>query len=454
MATSLQPGEIFAGFKVVRLLGSGGFGEVYLAQKQPNGLIALNHPEGSYPTTVALKLLDRSATSDPVLRRRFEREAEIVSRLVHPNIITVYGHGEHEGRLWISMKYIHGPDLGKVLRSGAMDPEAAVQIVKQVASALDYARDARQILHRDVKPANILLGSELPIVAILTDFGIAKDVNESTALTDTAQLIGSFQYFPPERFNDEGRIDRRADVYALGCTFFYMLTGQLPYQSTNLAQLAFDHSRAPIPLPSGVGTNISHHFDSVITTALAKDRQSRFRTCTELAEAAQEALTQTRGGKRVEDRLLTVRDAILAARTDHPSPKLLRQIREQWSDLLPGGLDSAGQSPLTKSDLVQLARELHMQEARMTRFEAGQALRKLAVAMVRVMAAFVAFAIAWLVIGRLDIFETEAGTLSRDAVLTLGGIAIWLLAWSAIRSAFDFARARELQRQNSEVTPL
>lgn len=277
MGQSLVSGEVFAGYRIERLLGVGGMGEVYLAADR------------DLPRSVALKILDRARTADPEVAARFRREADTAARLAHPNIVAVHARGEQDGRLWIAMEYVDGTDAGELLRAGPPAPERAVRIIEATAAALDHAH-RRGILHRDVKPANILLARGLREHVLLADFGIAKSLDESVGLTRTGEVFASLRYAAPEQFTD-ATIDHRADIYALGGTLHHLLTGSHPYSGTTSAQLIHSHLNAPVPVPSHHNSELPEAFDAVIARAMAKDPAQRFTDCAELAAAAGAALT-------------------------------------------------------------------------------------------------------------------------------------------------------------------
>ncbi|MBH0779586.1 serine/threonine-protein kinase [Nocardia bovistercoris] len=270
MGSALVPGRIFAGYRIERLLGAGGMGEVYLA-----------HDRG-LPRFVALKVLTRAVGEDEDAHRRFQREADMVARLSHPNIVTVHARGDEDGRPWISMAYVDGADLGAVLARGPMAPERAVRIALAAADALAHAHDVG-VLHRDVKPANILLTRGPAERALLTDFGIAKHLEDSVVLTRTNEVYASFQYTAPERLDFGAPVDRRADVYSLGCTFYHMLTGEIPYPGGNAAQLMHGHLHRPAPRPSARNPLVPEAFDAVVARALAKDPEDRYPDCARFA---------------------------------------------------------------------------------------------------------------------------------------------------------------------------
>ncbi|WP_245569094.1 serine/threonine-protein kinase, partial [Nocardia concava] len=282
MGRTLAQGQVFAGYTVERLLGVGGMGEVYLARDK------------DLPRPVALKLLAAGKADDPEVRARFLREADTAARLSHPNIVAVYARGNDEHRLWMAMQYVEGTDVSAVLRDGQVRPDHAVRIIGETARALDFAHRAG-VLHRDVKPANILLAWGPDQRVYLADFGIAKAVDHTSALTRTGEMYASFQYAAPEQFELRTDTDHRADVYALGCTLFHMLTGELPYPGESTAQLVAAHLGASIPRPSQVNPGVPAAFDHVIERALAKNRDQRYGSCGELAAAAAQALAAGSG---------------------------------------------------------------------------------------------------------------------------------------------------------------
>ncbi|ATQ31637.1 protein kinase [Rhodococcus ruber] len=275
------PGSVFAGYTIERLLGAGGMGSIYLAQ----------HPH--LPRKVALKLLHPVLTADDSVRARFELEADHAARLEHANIVQVYDRGCEDGRLWIAMQYVPGTTAAALLRHGPVPPERAVHIVCEIGKALDYAHQAG-VLHRDVKPTNILLaepaGPGEPERVLLTDFGIAKALDEASGLTRTGTFVGSLQNAAPEQFDTTVALDHRTDIYSLGCTLYHLLTGRPPYSGDTLPKLWHGHVRSPIPRPSEARPDLPTAFDSVVARALAKDRNDRYGTCRELTAAARDAL--------------------------------------------------------------------------------------------------------------------------------------------------------------------
>ncbi|MFE9789363.1 protein kinase [Nocardia salmonicida] len=276
----LGPGDIVAGYRIERVLGSGGMGSVYAAR----------HPR--LPRLVAVKLLHSSFSADPVFRGRFEREADLAGRLDHPNIVAIHDRGSEDGRLWIAMQYVAGSDAESALRTGALAPDRALRISRATADALDCAH-AAGLLHRDVKPANILLsegaaGSGERV--LLTDFGIAKAIDEATALTRTGTLVATLRYAAPEQL-DGRAAGPRSDQYALACTLFHLLAGRPPYTATNAGALVGAHLMQPVPRISPLVPGLPAAVDAVFARALAKDPDHRFASCAQMVAAATTALT-------------------------------------------------------------------------------------------------------------------------------------------------------------------
>ncbi len=276
----LEPGAVFAGYTVEGVLGIGGMGSVYVAR----------HP--NLPRRVALKLLHRNLTTDDYVRARFESEADHAARLEHPNIVAVYDRGRDDNQLWIAMQYVAGTDGAEELKNGALDPERAVHIVSEVAKGLDYAHHSG-VFHRDVKPANILLAEpSFPGEServLLTDFGIAKALDDTVNLTTTGMMVATLRYAAPEQI--DGRpVDHRTDQYSLACTLFHLITGSAPYPGPNVAAIMNGHLSAPIPRPSDIRPDLPKAFDTVIARALAKKPAKRYPTCGAFAAAARAAL--------------------------------------------------------------------------------------------------------------------------------------------------------------------
>jgi serine/threonine protein kinase, bacterial len=276
----LGRGEIFAGYTIVRLLGAGGMGEVYLAQ----------HPR--LPRRDALKVLPTDVSADREFRERFNREADLAATLFHPHIVGVHDRGEFDEQLWISMDYIEGTDAAQLMRDHypvGMPAGEVLNIVTAVAGALDYAHQ-RGLLHRDVKPANILLTDpdEGERRVFLSDFGIARQVGEVSGLTATNVTVATVPYAAPEQLMGV-ELDGRADQYALAATAFHLFTGAPPYQNSNPVAVISQHLTAAPPKLSSRRSDLAR-LDQVLLKALAKDPAERFTRCREFATALREQL--------------------------------------------------------------------------------------------------------------------------------------------------------------------
>jgi serine/threonine-protein kinase len=271
----LANGGYFAGFHILRPLGFGGMGEVYLVE----------HPR--LPRQDALKILPAEMSVDSEFRARFNREAELAATLYNPHIVGIHDRGEFEGQLWISMDYIDGPDAGRLLRERyptGMPVWEVVEIVSAVADALDYAH-GRGLLHRDIKPPNILLtkperGRRR---VLLGDFGIARNTAEVSGLTDTNVTLGTVNYAAPEQLTGSA-IDGRADQYGLASTAYHLLAGSPMFGSSNPAVVIGCHLNAAPPRLSDVRPDLAA-LDPVLAKALSKNPDDRFRTCTDFANA-------------------------------------------------------------------------------------------------------------------------------------------------------------------------
>jgi serine/threonine protein kinase len=275
----LKSGEIFAGFIIQRFLGAGGMGEVYLVQ----------HPR--LPRLDALKVLPLALTANAEYRYRFNREAELASTLWHSNIIGIHDRGEYNGQLWISMDYVDGTDADRLVEETyptGMPMLEALEIVTAVADALDVAHQ-RGLLHRDVKPANIMLakaqGTHRRI--LLADFGIARQTDEVSGFTGTNMTVGSVGYAAPEQLMGEP-IDGRSDQYGLAVTAFRLFTGTMPFRDSNPAVVISKQLTTPAPVLSDRRPDLAN-LDSVLSVALAKDPNQRYPHCLAFAEALNRA---------------------------------------------------------------------------------------------------------------------------------------------------------------------
>jgi len=275
----LSAGDEFAGYRIERSLGRGGMGVLYLAV------------EPGLERHVALKLIAPEAAADEVFARRFAEESRIAASIEHPNVVPIYAAGEEEGIPFIAMRYVSGSDLGRRLtREGRLDPAAAVALIAQVGNGLD-AIHAAGLVHRDVKPANVLLsetgGGDH---AYITDFGVARNVATESGLTQTGRFVGTLDYVAPEQISG-GAVDARADVYALGCLLFKLLTGDVPYPRDGEAARLYAHLNDPPPAPSLYAPAVPMTLDDVAIRAMSKVPEDRYPSAGDLGRAAVAALS-------------------------------------------------------------------------------------------------------------------------------------------------------------------
>ena len=270
----LSTGSVLGDFRIDDEIGRGGMGVVYRAAQ-----ISLERP-------VALKVISESLSDREGFRERFERESRLAASLDHPNIIPVYAAGEHEGTLFIVMRYVDGTDLRGLLGAeGAFEAARAAGVVAQVASALDAAHE-RGLVHRDVKPANILIaargGGEH---TYLTDFGLTKRTASDSGLTAAGEWVGTLDYVAPEQLRGEA-VDGRADVYALGCVLYELLTGQVPFvRDDDIAKL-WAHISDPAPSPLELAPDTPRPLAAVAERCMEKDPDDRFQTAGDMGRAA------------------------------------------------------------------------------------------------------------------------------------------------------------------------
>jgi serine/threonine protein kinase len=295
----LSDGDEFAGYRIESRLGRGGMGILYLAVKP--GL----------ERHVALKLIAPEAAADEVFARRFAEESKIAASIEHPNVVPIYAAGEEGGVPFIAMRYVAGADLAKrLVREGRLPAGAAVDLIAQVANGLD-AIHAAGLVHRDVKPANVLLsGGDGTEHAYITDFGVARNVATESGLTQTGRFVGTLDYVAPEQISG-GVVDARADVYALGCLLFKLLTGEVPFPKDGEAARLYAHLNDPPPAPSLYVPEVSMALDDVVIRAMSKTSDDRYPSAGDLGRAAQAA----QRGERPQVPERTVATGAAATRT-------------------------------------------------------------------------------------------------------------------------------------------
>jgi hypothetical protein len=269
-------GTHLAGYRIQALIGRGGMGEVYLAEHVTLGRLE------------ALKVLSPELSTEEGFRRRFQREARLAASLRHPNIIPVYYAGESDGSLYLVMPYIRGTDLKRLIdRDRQLEPEMTLRILEQVANALDAAH-AEGLVHRDVKPANVLIEDD-SLHVYLTDFGVTRHMDSKTHLTPTGHFLGTLQYVAPEQIEGKA-VDARTDVYSLGCVLYECLTGAVPFQRESEGSLLWAHLSEAPPRLTDRRPDLARSSDFVVARSMAKRKEDRYESCRELIDAARTAL--------------------------------------------------------------------------------------------------------------------------------------------------------------------
>jgi len=304
--SELAHGTLFAGHEILGVAGRGGMGVVYRARQL------------DLDRLVALKVIAPALAEDPSFRERFIRESRVAASIDHPNVIPVFAAGEADGILYLTTRYVEGDDLRTLVRrEGALSPERAAQVVRQVGTALDAAH-ARGIVHRDVKPANVLLDAGAH--AYLTDFGLTKRLDSASGQTRAGGWVGTLGYVAPEQIRGE-RVDARTDVYALGCVLFNALTGEPPYRRDSDEATLWAHLNDPAPSVTGTETaaDLPAAFDAVVARALAKDPAERFPSAGDLGRAALAAAEGRAELAAASGRVVATGAAAPDARDDRPT---------------------------------------------------------------------------------------------------------------------------------------
>jgi serine/threonine-protein kinase len=299
----LVSGATAAGFNIVRLLGDGQIGELYVAE----------HPR--LPRQYALKILPADMSADPEYRFRFHQESDQAAALSHPNIVGLHDRGEFEDQLWLAMDYIDGTDAARLLTDtypDGMPPELVIEIVSTIADALDYAHE-QGLVHRYVNPSNILLTDSASgrRRILLAGFGVARRSDETNSLTRANLAIGTASYTAPEQLNGDP-VDGQADQYALACTAFHLLTGWPPFAHMNPAVVASKHFSDALPRPSDIKPELIY-FDAPFARALMKAPAERFSCCREFARALEARATLKFPGTKAAS-------PVAAPKTNNASP--------------------------------------------------------------------------------------------------------------------------------------
>jgi streptogramin lyase/predicted Ser/Thr protein kinase len=301
-------GTELAGYRIESVVGKGGMSVVYLAEHQ------------RLHRKAALKVLAPELAENESFRDRFLRESEIAAQLDHENVIPIFDAGEADGVLYIAMRYVEGTDLrARLKRDGALEPARALAILAQVAGALDVAH-ARGLVHRDVKPANVLLaGSEH---VYLADFGLSKQASSISGLTATGQFVGTVDYVAPEQIQGDS-VDARADEYALGCVLYECLSGEPPFPRSSSIAVLWAHVEDDPPSLVATRPELPEALDAVMKRALAKNPDERFGSCRELVEAAREVIAPAAV-------VVPEQPSVAAPPPDRPVPGKGRRWSRRW----------------------------------------------------------------------------------------------------------------------------
>jgi YVTN family beta-propeller protein len=295
--TDTRLGTELAGYRIEALLGRGGMSVVYRAD------------HARLKRKVALKLLAPELAEDERFRERFLRESQLAASLDHPNVVPIYDAGEVDGLLYIAMRYVPGTDLKALLRNeGSLEPERALALVTQVGSALDAAHE-RGLVHRDVKPSNVLLAGRAGREhCYLADFGLSTSASDRSAVADPQQIVGTIDYVAPEQIRG-GEVDGRADVYSLACLLYESLTGDVPFRRVSDVAVIYAHLEETPPKASERGLALRPELDAVLARGMAKAPEERWESCAALIEAARSAV----GGVAMPVRIRARRRSAVAA---------------------------------------------------------------------------------------------------------------------------------------------
>jgi len=271
-------GENVGPYRITAQLGSGGMATVYKAY------------HASLDRYVAVKVMHQALKEDPNFFARFQREARIVARLEHPNIVPVHDFSEHEGQPYLVMRFVEGETLKARLQAGKLTLAKVMDIMRPVCQALAYAHE-QGVLHRDIKPSNILITPQNDV--FLTDFGLAKiaQAGESTLTHD--MMVGTPQYISPEQAQGRSDLDARTDIYSLGVVLYELLIGRVPFQADTPYAVVHDHIFTPLPMPRSLKSDLPEPFERVLLKALAKERDDRYASVADMLAALEKAVAES-----------------------------------------------------------------------------------------------------------------------------------------------------------------
>ena len=271
---SFNPGEQIGPYRILEQLGQGGMATVFKAY----------HP--ALDRYVAIKVLHQAFLEDPNFQARFQREARVVAKLEHPNIVPIYDYAEHEKRPYLVMKFIEGETLKARLQRGPLPASEIERIVEAVGAGLYYAH-TQGILHRDIKPSNVMLSKDGQIY--LADFGLARIAQSGESTLTSDMILGTPQYISPEQAIAKKDLDEGTDIYSFGVMIYEMVVGRVPFSADTPFSVIHDHIYTSLPLPSSVNPNVSSDVERVLLKALAKDRPDRYPDVDSMVQAFKEA---------------------------------------------------------------------------------------------------------------------------------------------------------------------
>jgi tRNA A-37 threonylcarbamoyl transferase component Bud32 len=306
----MQSGQLIGQYQIVEPLGQGAMAAVYKAY----------HPRLN--RHVAIKLIHKAHLSEHNSISRFEREAQIVAGLEHPNIVPVYDFAEHEGRPYLVLKLVEGCTLKELLRDGALSLADIMDILPPLADALDYAH-AQGILHRDIKPSNIIL--DLKGTPYLTDFGLARLVASGESTMSKDMLLGTPNYISPEQAKGDQELDKRSDLYSFGCVLYELLVGKVPFSSGTPMSVLHDHIYRPLPQPSTVNPQIPAPVEAVLLRSLAKDPDDRYQSAAQMMTALSQAIEESKLIEIGTEPRQSVEDTLARLRAKRQQETLPRQ---------------------------------------------------------------------------------------------------------------------------------
>jgi serine/threonine protein kinase len=270
-----KEGEQVGSYRIIERLGRGGMATVFKAY------------HANLDRFVAIKVLHPAFMEDETFLARFEREAKVVAKLEHPNIIPIYDYSEHNGHPYLVMKYVEGETLKARLKNRPLTPEEGVEIIQAVGDGLAYAHD-QGILHRDIKPSNVMIAADSHI--FLTDFGLARIASAGESTLSSDMMIGTPQYISPEQAMGKRDLDAGTDIYSFGVLIYELVVGQVPFTADTPFSIVHDHIYTPLPMPRTVNPNVPEVIERLLLKSLAKERTDRFDTVNEMVKAFRQAI--------------------------------------------------------------------------------------------------------------------------------------------------------------------